>query len=112
MTGTPLLRICRPPWQRLPGDRWRCVASTAEARDALGAAPRCVFLTLGRRDVGLFEAAAHHIYLVRSVDALDPLPDLPQAHFIMARGPFSFAEEMELMRNYGIDCVVSKNSGG
>lgn len=31
---------------------------------------------------------------------------------LLAKGPFSLASELELMQEYQIDTVVSKNSGG
>ena len=111
-TGIPLICVRREPWSQQPGDRWQCVGSSAEAVEALGQTPRCVFLTLGRNDIGAFEEAPHHLYLIRSVDALEPQPDLPNAHYIESRGPFNFTDEIEIMRNYGIDVLVSKNSGG
>ena len=46
--GVPLALLTRPPWEAGPGDRWREVADAGEAVQALGEAPRRVFLTVGR----------------------------------------------------------------
>ena len=37
---------------------------------------------------------------------------LPDAEYILARGPFGEADERELLLRYGVDIVVAKNSGG
>src|SRR5256886_17324735 len=67
-TRVPLLALRRPPWAPLPGDRWIEVADTAAAVEALGEAPRRVFVTLGKTEIGTFARAPQHHYLVRSVE--------------------------------------------
>ena len=47
-TSIPLLALERAPWQRQPGDRWIEAGDFAAAAEALGAAPRRVFLGIGR----------------------------------------------------------------
>jgi precorrin-6A/cobalt-precorrin-6A reductase len=107
--GTPLLRLQRPGWTAGPGDRWTYVASLAEAADAVRGAGT-VFVTTGRQGVGAFAALPGRV-LVRAVDPPDdPLP--AGAVLLLARGPFTVDEEEALMRNHGVDVVVSKDSGG
>ncbi len=111
--GVPILALRRPTWQRRPGDRWSEVDMLADAPaalGALGAGPRRVFLAIGRQEAGLFEAAPQHFYLVRSVDPADAA--LPDAAYILSRGPFALADELALLREHRIDAVVAKNSGG
>ena len=110
--GLPLLSIARPGWRAEPGDRWSNVDSLETALHVIGADPRCIFVTVGRRELDVLEAAPQHIYLIRSVDAPIPALRLPQAHHISTRGPFSFADEIALLRNYGIEWLIAKNSGG
>jgi precorrin-6A/cobalt-precorrin-6A reductase len=110
--GTPVFALRRPGWEPVEGDRWTVVDTVAEAVGALGAAPRRVFLTLGRQEVGAFEAAPQHHYLIRSVDPVEPPLDAPGATYILARGPFAEADEKALLLEHRIDVVVSKNSGG
>lgn len=112
LTGTPLIRLDRPPWERLPADRWVEVADTASAVAALGSASRRVFLALGRNEVHAFEAAPQHFYLVRSVDPVTPPLAVSQVHYVLARGPFNEAADCSLLQQHRIDVVVSKNSGG
>jgi precorrin-6A/cobalt-precorrin-6A reductase len=39
-----------------------------------------------------------------------PVP--PRTEVLLARGPFTLAGERELLRTYGIDVLVTKDSGG
>jgi precorrin-6A/cobalt-precorrin-6A reductase len=111
-TGTALLAIQRQAWQQQPGDRWIEVPDLPAAAEALGPAPRRVWLTIGQKDLAPFAAAPWHYYLVRSVDAppAEHLP--PQAEVIAARGPFALAAELTLLQEQWIDVLVTKNSGG
>ena len=56
--------------------------------------------------------APQHRYIVRTIDPPDA--DIgPALHrLILARGPFGVVEEIALMRDEGIDVLVTKNSGG
>ncbi|HXW24412.1 MAG TPA: cobalt-precorrin-6A reductase [Xanthobacteraceae bacterium] len=107
-----LLALRRPPWQPVAGDRWTEVADVPEAVRALGPAPRRVFLALGRKELDPFATAPQHRYLVRSVDPVDPPLPVPDATYVVARGPFAEAAERDLLIAHGIDAVVAKNSGG
>ncbi|OAP37931.1 cobalt-precorrin-6A reductase [Sinorhizobium glycinis] len=111
-TGTPLFALRRPAWDARPGDRWTRVASVAEAVSALGAAPRRVFLAIGRQEAFHFEKAPQHSYIVRSVDPVTPPLNLPDATAILAHGPFAEADEATLLGEHHIDVIVAKNSGG
>lgn len=110
--GVPLIAYTRPPWTRVAGDRWTDVPDNAQAARALGAGPRRVFLTIGRLGVADFRAAPQHDYLLRVIDPpeRDELP--PRCDIIAARGPFDLDGEMALMREWRVEVVVTKNSGG
>lgn len=110
--GLPLLVMTRPGWEAQPGDRWSAADTVEEAIAIIGPEPRCIFVTLGRSGLDALASAPQHIYLIRSVDPPDPLPALPNAHFMTARGPFSYAGEIALMRDYGVEWLLTKNSGG
>lgn len=112
MTGVPLLRLVRPGWQAGAGDDWRDVADMAAAVAAIGVAPRRVFLTIGRQNLAAFMAAPQHVYVARTIEAADADVQLAHVSWIAARGPFSLAGELALLRAHGIDIIVSKNSGG
>jgi precorrin-6A/cobalt-precorrin-6A reductase len=111
-TGVSLLALRRPGWKRVAGDCWIVVERMADAVPALGAAPRRVFLALGRNDIAPFETAPQHRYLVRSVDPVVPPLNVPDAVYITARGPFPEDGERALLKEHGINFIVAKNSGG
>jgi precorrin-6A/cobalt-precorrin-6A reductase len=111
-TGTPLLALRRPVWEPDPGDRWTTVESVVEAVSALGEKPRRVFLAIGRQEAFHFEKAPQHSYVVRSVDPVTPPLDLPDVTALLASGPFAEEDEMDLLRQHGIEVIVAKNSGG
>ena len=108
----PLLALRRPGWERAEGDRWTEVDTVAEAVAALGARARRVLVTLGRQELAPLCTQPQHLYLIRSVDPVDPLLDLPQAQYLLARGPFAEDDERQLLRDHRIDAILSKNSGG
>jgi precorrin-6A/cobalt-precorrin-6A reductase len=110
--GVPRLLLHRPPWTAQSGDQWLPVVDIAAAASALGESPKRVFLTIGRQEVAAFQMAPQHTYLVRSIDPIQPRPNLPQATYIEGRGPFATDAETELLRRHQIEVVVAKNSGG
>jgi precorrin-6A/cobalt-precorrin-6A reductase len=109
LTQTPLLRVECPAWRAVPGDRWTSVADMSAAAVALGAAPRRVFLSVGRLEIDAFLAAPQHDYLVRAVDEF--APGLPRCRVLAARGPFEVPAERALLEQERIEVVVSKNAG-
>src|ERR1700731_685603 len=112
VAAVPLLALERPPGQRAPGDHWIEVDDLAAAAEALGTAPRRVFLGIGRLQLKTFAAHPQHSYLVRLVDPpRAPLP-LPDADVIVARGPFKRADDRAMLASYRAKFVVAKNAGG
>ncbi len=110
--GVPVIAVSRPPWAAGPGDRWTEVADMAAAVQALGAAPRRVFLTVGQQELAPFSLAPWHRYLIRSVEPPDPALLPATARCIAARGPFREDAERALLEQEGIEVLVTKNSGG
>ena len=110
--SVPLLALERPPWQRAPGDHWIEVDDLAAAAEALGTAPRRVFLGIGRLQLETFAPHPQHSYLVRLVDPPRAPVPLPNAEVIMARGPFNRADDRAMLAKYRAEIVVAKNAGG
>ena len=108
----PLLVLTRAAWAPVAGDRWIEVADVEAAVAALGSVPLRVFLTVGRLSVPAFAAAPQHHYLIRSIDTPQGLDVLPRHELLLARPPFSLADEKRAMSEGRIDMLVSKNSGG
>jgi len=111
-TGAPLVVFSRPLWTPRPGDRWTELTDAESAARAIGAAPRRVFLTVGRLQLRAFEVAPQHEYLIRTIDPPESPPNLPHHRLLLARGPFIFEDEVRLMRAERIEVLVAKNSGG
>jgi len=110
-TGLPVVVLRRPGWRPGPGDDWHTVASLSEAAEALPALGRRVLLTTGRLGLATFAHLARLHFVVRSVEPPEP-PMPPDVDVLLARGPFTVADETALLREHRIDVVVTKDSGG
>jgi precorrin-6A/cobalt-precorrin-6A reductase len=111
-TGIPLVALRRPAWRPAPGDDWTAVPTMAAAVEAVGAAPRRVFLAIGRQEIAIVARAPQHFYLIRSIDPIEPPADLVNMVSVTGRGPFTDAAERALLSAHRIDLVISRNSGG
>ncbi len=110
--GVPRLVLSRPPWTARKGDLWTPVPDAQAAAAALPGLGRRVFLTIGRQELAAFAGLDAVWFLIRLVEPPeDPIP-LHDCHLVLGRGPFSLAQETALLREHGIEVVVSKNSGG
>ncbi|MFJ8193757.1 cobalt-precorrin-6A reductase [Streptomyces sp. NPDC096094] len=110
-TGTPAVILRRPGWQAGPGDHWHPAASLAEAADLLPGLGRRVLLTTGRLGLAAFAQLPDHHFVARSVEPPEP-PLPPDTRVLLARGPFTEADETALLRDHRIDVLVTKDSGG
>jgi precorrin-6A/cobalt-precorrin-6A reductase len=110
-TGTPLVRLERPGWGEHPRARsWIWVPDAAAARVAADSACR-PFLTTGRQSLAEFDSWADRDVLVRLVD----LPTKPLSErwtIITSRGPYTYASERQIIDEYAIDVLLTKDSGG
>ncbi|MFJ5303463.1 cobalt-precorrin-6A reductase [Streptomyces sp. NPDC088350] len=110
-TGLPVVVLRRPGWRPGPGDRWHLVDSLEDAADTLPGVGRRVLLTTGRLGLAAFAHLTRLHFVVRSVEPPGP-PMPPDAQVLLARGPFTVADEAALLRGHRIDVVVTKDSGG
>jgi precorrin-6A/cobalt-precorrin-6A reductase len=110
--GIPRLMLIRPAWERLPQDNWIEVESVEVAVMAIPATVERIFLTIGRQQLATFAGLTDKWCLMRSIDPPDPSILLPPGELLLDRGPFSLEQELQLLRDYWIDAIVSKNSGG
>ncbi|MFJ3891669.1 cobalt-precorrin-6A reductase [Streptomyces sp. NPDC090083] len=110
-SGVPVVVLRRPGWQPGPGDHWHPVDSLARAADVLPGLGRRVLLTTGRLGLAAFARLDRLHFVVRSVEPPGP-PMPPDVEVLLARGPFTVADEAALLRGHRIDVVVTKDSGG
>ncbi|MEV5321557.1 cobalt-precorrin-6A reductase [Streptomyces sp. NPDC052687] len=109
--GRPLVVLRRPGWRPGPLDRWHWAASLTEAAELLPDLGRRVLLTTGRMDLAAFAHLERLHFVVRSVEPAEP-PTPPHMTQVLARGPFTVADELALLREHRVDVLVTKDSGG
>ncbi len=110
--GIPRVKVVRPPWSPVDGDRWLPVASVADAAALVAVRPRDrVLLTIGRQEIDPFRTLAGPTFVVRTIEPVD-LGGTWTAQPLLARGPFSVDDETALLERERIDLLVTKNSGG
>jgi precorrin-6A/cobalt-precorrin-6A reductase len=109
--GAALASFVRPAWKPASGDAWKIVPTAVDAALAIGAAPRRVFLSLGRQELHFFAAVSQHHYVARLIEP----PQRARPHDLVVlrqRGPFDRDAELRLLKDRKIDVIVSRNSGG
>ncbi|MER7739021.1 cobalt-precorrin-6A reductase [Streptomyces sp. NPDC096538] len=109
--GVPLVVLRRPGWRPGPGDRWHPVPSLEAAAALLPGLGHRVLLTTGRLGLAAFAGLTEPHFVVRSVEPPEP-PLPPHTHVLLARGPFTVADETALLREHRVDVLVTKDSGG
>jgi len=106
--GVSLVVLRRPGWPPEPG--WVWADSVPHAAALLPSLGKRAFLTTGRTSLAAF-ADLDLEFLVRCVDPPSgPLPHRVQV--LLSRGPFTVDGERALLREHGIDVLVTKDSGG
>ncbi|MDH6454589.1 MULTISPECIES: cobalt-precorrin-6A reductase [unclassified Streptomyces] len=110
-TGVRCVVLRRPGWRPGPGDRWHQVDSLEEAARLLPSLGRRVFLTTGRTELAALAHLTELHFVVRSVELPEP-PMPPHTEVLLARGPFTVADESTLLYDHCIDVLVTKDSGG
>ncbi|MDB9447299.1 cobalt-precorrin-6A reductase [Anabaena sp. CS-542/02] len=107
----PRLKLIRPPWQQVNGDRWIEVDSIKAAAAVVENQSKRVFLSIGRQEIGAF-AHLQLWFLMRMIDPPEAKALVPPGKLLCARGPFHLHNEREMLIHHQIDTIVSKNSGG
>ena len=110
--GVPVLRLARPGWGEHPhAGSWHWVEDIEQARrtaEGLGEAP---FVTTGRQTLDRFADWAGRRVLVRVVEPLGE--DAPVGWTVLEdRGPHRLEDELAVMREHGVDVLLTKDSGG
>jgi precorrin-6A/cobalt-precorrin-6A reductase len=107
--GLPHLVLARPAWPR--GDAIGVGSDSEAAKTVAAERYSRVFLTTGRSGTAAF-ADVDAWFLIRAVTAPDPDTLPPHHQLVLSRGPYHYDDEVALLRDYRIDALVTKNSGG
>ena len=107
----PTFRYTRPAWKPQKGDKWRTINSEWADISAALKKFKNPFFTVGREPLfHMHDIPPYQEWLIRTLAASDT--SNPRARVLRSRGPFSLDSETSLMHLYGVDVLVSKNSGG
>lgn len=123
IVNIPHLMLVRPAWTKLADDQWLEVESNLAAAKVLENYLETeletendhihrVFLTIGRQEISTFAYLQHIWFLMRMIDPPDVNSVIPLGKILCDRGPFSLDNEKQILTEYNIDTIVSKNSGG
>lgn len=105
--GTRRLRLSRPPW---PAESGHTAHPSLEAAlDALPAAA-IALLTTGSVRTSPLERRPDCRLILRTIEPVEPAGS--HITVLRARPPFTFAQELALMRDRGITHLVTRNAGG
>ena len=113
--GIPCWRFHRPEWQQQPGDHWQLFDDWQALIPAL-AGKHSVLLTAGQltqeaMDQLVTQAGDDQRLILRT--AAPPRVEMPDSvEWIKGIGPFRLEDERALFEQYGVDALVTKNSGG
>jgi len=111
-TGAPRLRLDRPQWI-LPSEADIVFVPDAdEAARLVARTSERTFLTIGRKQLSAFDEVRDVKLLVRLIETPETPLALDNCTVVLGRPPFDVAHEEALMREYQIDTLVSKASGG
>jgi len=108
----PSLRFHRKPWLKTPADNWVEVSEWPALIEKV-AAHQSLFVTAGQITQTILAQLAGQAKQVLLRTAMPVKITLPEnVTWIKAIGPFELANEQQLIADYKIDAIISKNSGG
>lgn len=106
----PLWAYRRPAWRPESGDDWRFAADWPALMAGLREFRR-PFFTIGLEPLRRWtDLPPEQHWLVRCLAA--QAPATPHLTLLCATGPFTLEQEIALLRDYQIDVLAVKNSGG
>jgi precorrin-6A/cobalt-precorrin-6A reductase len=106
-TGTPRVRLLRPPWSERPN--WKTATTIEDAAAALPPGARAL-LTTGSGSARTFASRTDVTCWLRSIEPVSDLP--PHIHPLIARPPFTLEYEVEQLHTIKATHLVTKNAGG
>jgi precorrin-6A/cobalt-precorrin-6A reductase len=114
-SGVTLCRFLRPAWSSTSKDHWILYSQWSDLLPQI-AKKKSIFFSVGQIDEKTIQQLAQltqgkQKQIIRT--AVAPGFKLPESTvWIQDIGPFDFDQECQLLTQYRVDAVVSKNSGG
>ncbi|NQU58920.1 MAG: cobalt-precorrin-6A reductase [Rhodospirillales bacterium] len=111
-TETPRLTLTRPPWILPPGVKFLEAEDMLEAGKLLSGFAKRVLVTTGQKG---FEALAKYPdihFTIRVIEPPSEPPELENYTLLTSRPPYTLDDELALMEELNIDCLLAKQSGG
>ncbi len=113
-SNIPCFHYVRPPWKKHPDDLWVDYQSNQQLISLLSSDDYNVsrpFFTIGQLSAEFLSAKnTQHDYTIRTAIAKTQVLD--NVKWIKSIGPFSLENERQIFKDYAVDALVSKNSGG
>ena len=70
-----------------------------------------VFVTIGSKEIRFLNRKPKPFYLIRMINEPENKMLLDRFKLIFDRGPFIFEQELEIMKEFSINKLITKNSG-
>jgi len=109
LAGIECWRYLRPGWQASCGESWHEFESWDELIPWIVGFAHPLFTTGASIVAQLDQRPPDQQWIIRSATEI---PDRDGLVGIKAIGPFTYEDELALMRQYNVDVLISKNSGG
>lgn len=109
LAGIECWRYLRPGWQANGDENWHEFESWDELIPRIVEFAHPLFTTGASIVAQLDQRPPDQQWIIRSATEI---PDLDGLVSIKAIGPFTYEDELALMRQYNVDVLISKNSGG
>ena len=108
----PIVNFTRKPWAEKKGDNWIKVRNFEESVNHLKGKAKNVFLAIGKKNLHVYKKYSQHFYLLRVINNNNITNFFPNQKYITYDPSYNVKEEVKVLKNYKIDVIVSKNSGG
>lgn len=111
-TGTPRLKLVRPPWNLPPGAKFLEAEDMAEALQLLSKFAKRVLVTTGQSNLDILADFQDIHFVVRVME--QPIEPLAEGNItlLISRPPYQLDDELALMAEHKIDALLAKQSGG
>jgi len=100
----------RKKWEKEKEDSWRFVSDVNKAVKLINNEDR-IFATIGNKEIRFLNRKPKPFYLIRMITEPTDKINLENFEIIFDRGPFERESEINIMRKYSINKLITKNSG-